>query len=98
MENVHRVICPALKDNSAGVPVTEVDRKCVRYDDGDIHRISTAHLKKPRGFPSFHLRWLSGTHESLLLNRGGPMQVVAKRCGNDPAVLLRIHAKRTKKG
>jgi hypothetical protein len=33
----------------------------------------------------------------LLLDRGVPVHVVAARCGHDPAVLLRIYAKRTKK-
>ena len=49
------------------------------------------------GFPGFHLHWLRGTHETLLLDRGVPVHVVAARCGHDPAVLLRIYAKRTKK-
>jgi hypothetical protein len=33
----------------------------------------------------------------MLLDRGVPAHVVAKRCGLDPAVLLRNYAKRTKK-
>jgi hypothetical protein len=32
----------------------------------------------------------------LLLDAGTPVHVVAKRCGHDPAVLLRIYAKRTR--
>jgi integrase len=40
---------------------------------------------------------LRGTHETLLLDAGVPPHVVAKRCGHDPATLLRIYAKRTKK-
>jgi integrase len=40
---------------------------------------------------------LRGTHETLLLDRGVPVHVVAARCGHDPAVLLRIYAKRTRK-
>ena len=38
-----------------------------------------------------------GTHETLLLERGVPVHVVAARCGHDPAVLLRNYAKRTRK-
>ena len=47
----------------------------------------------------FKLRFhdLRGTHETLLLDRGVPVHVVAKRCGHDPAELLRTYAKRTKK-
>jgi len=40
---------------------------------------------------------LRGTHETLLLDAGVPVHVVAARCGHDPAVLLRTYAKRTKK-
>jgi hypothetical protein len=36
-------------------------------------------------------------HETILLDKGVPVHVVADRCGHDPAVLLRIYAKRTKK-
>ena len=37
------------------------------------------------------------THETLLLDAGVPVHVVAARGGHDPAVLLRHYAKRTKK-
>ncbi len=37
------------------------------------------------------------THETMLLDRGVPVHVVAARCGHDPAVLLRVYAKRTRK-
>src|SRR5262249_53907277 len=49
------------------------------------------------GFPSLRLHDLRGTHETLLLDRGVPVHVVAARCGHDPAVLLRSYAKRTRK-
>jgi len=39
---------------------------------------------------------LRGTHETMLLDAGVPVHVVAARCGHDPAVMLRIYAKRTK--
>ena len=47
----------------------------------------------------FDLRFhdLRGSHETLLLDAGVPVHVVAARCGHDPAVLLRSYAKRTKK-
>jgi len=48
------------------------------------------------GFPiRFHD--LRGTHETILLDKGVPVHTVAKRCGHDPAMLLRVYAKRTRK-
>lgn len=49
------------------------------------------------GFAGLRLHDLRGTYETLLLDRGVPVHVVAARCGHDPAVLLRTYAKRTRK-
>lgn len=49
------------------------------------------------GFPGLRLHDLRGSHETLLLDAGVPVHVVAARCGHDPAVLLRTYAKRTRK-
>jgi integrase len=49
------------------------------------------------GFPKLRLHDLRGTHETMLLDAGVPIHVVAARCGHDPAVLLRVYAKRTRK-
>jgi integrase len=49
------------------------------------------------GFPGLGLHDLRGTHETLLLDAGVPVHVVAARGGHDPAVLLRAYAKRTRK-
>jgi integrase len=49
------------------------------------------------GFRGLRLHDLRGTHETLLLDAGVPVHVVAARCGHDPAVLLRSYAKRTRK-
>jgi integrase len=49
------------------------------------------------GFADLRFHDLRGTHETLLLDAGVPVHVVAARCGHDPAVLLRSYAKRTKK-
>jgi integrase len=56
-------------------------------------------IRKARrlGFPDLRLHDLRGSHETLLLDSGVPVHVVAARCGHDPAVLLRSYAKRTKK-
>ena len=49
------------------------------------------------GFPRLRFHDLRGTHETLLLDAGVPVHVVAARCGHDPAILLRTYARRTKK-
>jgi integrase len=50
------------------------------------------------GFPAtLRLHDLRGSHETVLLDAGLSVHVVADRCGHDPAVLLRNYAKRTKK-
>jgi integrase len=49
------------------------------------------------GFNGLRFHDLRGTHETLLLDRGVPVHVVAARCGHDPAELLRTYAKRTRK-
>ena len=49
------------------------------------------------GFRGFRFHDLRGTHETLLLDRGVPVHLVSDRCGHDPAVLLRVYAKRTAK-
>jgi integrase len=50
------------------------------------------------GFPAtLRLHDLRGSHETVLLDAGVSVHVVAERCGHDPAVLLRNYAKRTKK-
>jgi integrase len=56
-------------------------------------------LRKARnlGFPGLRLHDLRGSHETLLLDSGVPIHVVAERCGHDPAVMLRSYAKRTRK-
>ncbi len=49
------------------------------------------------GLKDLWLHHLRGSHETALLDAGVPVHVVAARCGHDPAVLLRIYAKRTRK-
>ena len=97
----------------SGVPDgTKVDLSLVKLPGGSLIFPSPAALTRPRdphavtkGFIrrirklGFKLRFhdLRGTHETLLLDAGVPVHVVAARCGHDPAVLLRCYAKRTKK-
>jgi integrase len=56
----------------------------------------TKRAKKILGF-NFRLHDLRVSHETWLLDQGTPVHVVAKRCGHDPAVLLKVYAKRTQK-
>ena len=49
------------------------------------------------GFPTLRFHDLRVTHETLLLDAGVPVHVVAARAGHDPAVMLRVYAKRTRK-
>ena len=49
------------------------------------------------GFPGLRFHDLRGSHETVLLDHGVPLHVVAARCGHDPAVMLRAYAKRTAK-
>jgi integrase len=55
------------------------------------------HKVRRMGFRGLRFHDLRGTHETLLLDGGVPVHVVAARCGHDPAVLLRAYAKRTRK-
>jgi integrase len=61
--------------------------------------ISGEFVKRARklGFDRLRFHDLRATHETMLLDAGVPVHVVAARCGHDPAVLLRAYAKRTKK-
>jgi integrase len=65
----------------------------------DVHAVSREFSRQARakGFPDLVFKDLRSSHETILLDRGVPVHVVAKRCGHDPAVLLRSYAKRTKK-
>jgi integrase len=62
----------------------------------DMTKAFTRKAKK-LGFSKLRFHDLRGTHETLLLDNGVPVHVVAARCGHDPAVLLRAYAKRTRK-
>lgn len=68
-----------------------------RLRDGKAMSREFARQARRRGFKGLNFKDLRSTHETILLDRGVPVHVVAKRCGHDPAVLLRLYAKRTKK-
>jgi integrase len=44
------------------------------------------------GFPGLRFHDLRAHIETMLLDNGTPIHVVAARCGHDPAVLLRVYA------
>jgi integrase len=65
----------------------------------DVNAVTRAFKRRARklGFPKLRFHDLRASHETILLDRGVPVHVVAARCGHDPAVLLKVYAKRTKK-
>jgi integrase len=65
----------------------------------DARSLTKEFIRRARklDFPALRFHDLRGTHETLLLDAGVPVHVVAARCGHDPAILLRTYARRTKK-
>lgn len=68
-----------------------------RLRDGRAVSREFSRQAQARGFEGLKFKDLRSTHETILLDRGVPIHVVAKRCGHDPAVLMRNYAKRNKK-
>jgi integrase len=62
------------------------------------HSVYDMFTKRARKL-GFYMRFhdLRGTHSTILLDKGVPVHVVAKRIGDSPEVLLKSYAKRTKK-
>jgi integrase len=52
---------------------------------------------KRLGFTGFSLHMLRHTHSTALLDKGMPVHQVAARIGDDPATLLKVYARLTKK-
>jgi integrase len=91
----------------------KVDLSLIKLPEGSLIFPSPTSLTRPRDphavtrgfgrrarklrFSKLRFHDLRGTHETLLLDAGVPVHVVAARCGHDPAVLLRSYAKRTRK-
>jgi integrase len=66
----------------------------------DSRSVTKEFIRRARdklGFANLRFHDLRATHETLLLDAGVPVHVVAARCGHDPAILLRVYAKRTRK-
>lgn len=75
-----------------GAPLSLTEPRNPRNTTKEFVRKATA-----LGFGGLRLHDLRGAHETILLDKGVPVHVIAARCGHDPAVLLRSYAKRTKK-
>jgi integrase len=61
----------------------------------DPHAVTRGFVKRARklGFKGLRLHDLRGSHATQLLRRGIPIDVVARRLGHDPAVMMRAYAK-----
>jgi integrase len=80
-----------------GTPWCGEDFSLTKVQDPDNFTKMFARRAAKLGFPGLRFHDLRGSHETILLDNGVPVHVVAARCGHDPAVLLRSYAKRTKK-
>lgn len=86
-----------LPDGALIFPSFAGDIDLTRLRDGRAMSREFARQARRRGFKGLTFKDLRSSHETILLDKGVPVHVVAKRCGHDPAVLLRSYAKRTKK-
>jgi integrase len=89
-----------LPDDALMFPVTPVKGAAITLTVPRNPRNTTKEFIRKAialGFKDLRLHDLRGTHETLMLDAGVPVHVVAARCGHDPAVLLRSYAKRTRK-
>jgi integrase len=59
--------------------------------------MSKRHRARKLGYAGFTFHMMRHTHSTMLLDKGMPVHQVAARIGDDPAVLLRVYAKLTKK-
>jgi integrase len=80
-----------------GSPERGEDFSFTKVRDPDNFTKMFARRAAKLGVPDLRFHDLRGSHETILLDNGVPVHVVAARCGHDPAVLLRSYAKRTKK-
>jgi integrase len=80
-----------------GAPEHGQDFSFTKVRDPDNFTKMFARRAAKLGYTDLRFHDLRGSHETVLLDNGVPVHVVAARCGHDPAVLLRSYAKRTKK-
>jgi integrase len=84
-----------LPDGALVFPAIGVDLTALRCPNA-VTKLFVLRARK-LGFPGLRFHDLRGSHETLLLDKGVPVHVVAERCGHDPAMLLKAYARRTKK-
>jgi integrase len=74
-------------------PAVGRNLEAIRHPDG----ITTAFSRWARdhGFPGVRFHDIRAMHETSLLDAGVPIHTIAKRCGHDPAMLMRRYARRT---
>jgi len=72
-------------------PIGQVDLAQPR----DPHAVTHSFCQRARrlGFKGLRFHDLRGTHATQLLRQGTPIDVVARRLGHDPAVMMRSYAK-----
>jgi integrase len=84
-----------LLDEALVFPAIGTNLTAIRCPDG-VTTMFIAHARR-LGFAGISIHDLRASHETALLDKGVPVHVVAKRCGHDPATLLRAYARRTRK-
>ena len=78
-------------------PNSEGELNLTRLRDARAVSRGFCSLSRRRGFANLRFHDLRASHETILLGKGVPVHVVAVRGGQDPAILLRSYAKRTRK-
>jgi integrase len=76
-----------LPDEALVFPAIGTNLTAIRCPDG-VTTMFIAHACRS-GFAGLSIHDLRASHETALLDKGVPVHVVAKRCGHDPATLLR---------
>jgi integrase len=105
----HRRLAAGVPDSSeVDLSLIRLPDDALMFPGGDGTKLTTlrdvdavtrgfSRIARKLGFVGLRLHDLRGSHETILLDKGVPVHVVAARCGHDPAVLLKSYAKRTKK-
>jgi integrase len=108
VQEQHRRLVKGIADGTAvDLSLVRLPKEALIFPDPDgeltaprhpdaVSKVFRGHADKV-WFPDFQFRYLRNTHETILLDDGWGVHAVAKRRGHDPAVLLRIYAKLTKK-
>jgi integrase len=109
-EKYLRLVAGVTDGSGMDLSLVRLPENALMFPGGSDGEINFTHLRnaravthefcrqaRKRGFAKLRFHDLRGSHETILLDKGVPVHVVAARCGHDPAVLLRAYAKRTRK-